>query len=381
MTVDTERSVKEFLSKAHSARNFQPLWDSLDKYAGANELEFLHALLRKLWKFEEPSVKQPQSMVQRLKTLRQGVCEIPPHTARSLSERILGLLALFPQEDLRLRFLAAVINDEECTWQPALVAAMAASKHEFDSLRQLYDSEPKNARFRSFLLSLTQELVMRGNDMRDFEPAAENLSEFEDCETLPLVRFEYERGVWFPTFSLNSKALPCASGHLEGRSLQSDRGSAAKPDKVSADHSIADVVSEWCRRSNGRVECKRFTFDRSLDAFDVTPPLIANLALEAFTESPPDVALVRPEDVYAMLHGAAYGGGAYPSELWQPLARKIALNSFWAMCGGADKVEAAHWYSVDPVSPWFEQVAWDFCLACLNPDGTELIVLAATDTD
>jgi len=41
----------------------------------------------------------------------------------------------------------------------------------------------------------------------------------------------------------------------------------------------------------------------------------------------------------------------------------------------------SEWLFFDAKTDWFHQVAWDFGLIALRPDGMSLAVLAATDTD
>jgi hypothetical protein len=45
-----------------------------------------------------------------------------------------------------------------------------------------------------------------------------------------------------------------------------------------------------------------------------------------------------------------------------------------------EQVESADWYGFSADTKWFEQVAWDMCLAAVSP-AHRFAVLAATDTD
>jgi hypothetical protein len=47
----------------------------------------------------------------------------------------------------------------------------------------------------------------------------------------------------------------------------------------------------------------------------------------------------------------------------------------------ADFARRCLWVSFEGGSDWFYQVAWDFALLAVRPDGMSLAVLAATDTD
>jgi hypothetical protein len=47
----------------------------------------------------------------------------------------------------------------------------------------------------------------------------------------------------------------------------------------------------------------------------------------------------------------------------------------------APLVEQARWFLLLPDARWFDLVAWDLAVAVLRPDGHEIAVLSATDSD
>jgi hypothetical protein len=155
---------------------------------------------------------------------------------------------------------------------------------------------------------------------------------------------------------------------------------------------IAAAVMNWEEQSNGQIETRVFRPEAPLAADDLSVALLLSLGLDSLhgaTLEDVQAESIPPRQALNVLFSAASTGGAYNRGLagaygrlaaWQSLAGMVAAATF-----GVEQVAAlAHrcvWVSFTASSDWFSQVAWDFGLLAVRPDGQSLAVLAATDTD
>ena len=83
--------------------------------------------------------------------------------------------------------------------------------------------------------------------------------------------------------------------------------------------------------------------------------------------------------------GAAYSHGefgAYGRLLaWRSLAGLVGLDAETPLSDISERASDCRWTLFDAANDWFWQIIWDFGIACLSPDGCELAILAASDTD
>jgi hypothetical protein len=156
---------------------------------------------------------------------------------------------------------------------------------------------------------------------------------------------------------------------------------------------ISAAVANWAQESNGRIEARVFDLAAPLDAETVPSSLLA-LGLDCLKDEGRKTAFsVRacpPDRAWRVLFAAASSGGAYNSGACGAYGRLAAWQSLACLSGAAEGVPAeavearvreCAWYGFDADTKWFERVAWDIGLASVSPEGRQLAVLAATDTD
>lgn len=157
--------------------------------------------------------------------------------------------------------------------------------------------------------------------------------------------------------------------------------------------------------SNARVEVRRFLLAAPLDRADLGAPVLRALRPGCITghtgedhEGPlvdPDVVGIRarvvsPQSALAMLLHVAIGSRCYGQYAGVGPGRARAFDAAAALCGlppgqSFDTVDAEvrkrrfAFFSSD--SPWFDHICEDFGLLVLDPSGTELVIVAETDSD
>lgn len=157
--------------------------------------------------------------------------------------------------------------------------------------------------------------------------------------------------------------------------------------------------------SNARVEVRRFLLASALDRADLGAPVLRALRPGCITghtgedhEGPlvdPDVIGIRsravsPQSALAMLLHVAIGSRCYGEYAGVGPGRARAFDAAAALCGlpssvSFDVIDAEMrrrrfaFFSSD--SPWFDHICEDYGLLVLDPSGTELVIVAETDSD
>ncbi|MFZ5893125.1 MAG: DUF6183 family protein [Myxococcota bacterium] len=282
------------------------------------------------------------------------------------------------------------------------LAYMLATGQSKATLLTLLKRLEYNSELEDVLACWTQELVVRGVDISG-EPSVNTLwgrlSETQHpLAALPLHLATIERGLrkCLPQEGLGGSSYGLPYGPSERVDAESTQALPFIEHVVAADIpprlGAASVVANWQEESNGRSETKTFRFDRPIAPRTLTARFLKNLPLLCLDGTDAEQVTVRAlpaEQALCMLFSAAANGGAYNRgrraaygrlELWQTVRAWVGDPAPY-IDRLAEKAAQWAWYAFDAPSAWFEQVAWDLGIAALSPDGMELSVLAATDTD
>jgi hypothetical protein len=153
------------------------------------------------------------------------------------------------------------------------------------------------------------------------------------------------------------------------------------------------ATRNWCERSNGKSEGAIFDLRAACEPEYITADLLLSLGLTCLQGVAADHVLLRPllpSEAFGIMYAAAANGGAYSNGNQNAYGRLEAWLSMGALTGSPEEADALSvlraadscaWLYFEAPTPWFRQVAWDFGIAALRPDGRTLAVLAATDTD
>lgn len=153
------------------------------------------------------------------------------------------------------------------------------------------------------------------------------------------------------------------------------------------------ATRNWKMLSNGEVESAIFDLEGVFQPEHVTAELLLSLGLSCLHGANAGQVLLRPMPpsvALSFLYAAAANGGAYNEgdqsaygrlEAWRTLGVLTGLSGEADAIDVQQAAESCSWRYFEAPTPWFRQVAWDFGIAALRPDGRTLAVLAATDTD
>lgn len=325
----------------------------------------------------------------------------------SVFTHLFRLLATTPgAENVRqaLRLVAAAAPGDRNLERSA--ASVLASGHSAEELAMLFTggggrSGAVPGASEELRACLVQELILRGVAVADTPGIARWASSphrgFHPLAWLPLVSSPLEAHAGLPHYSVNgsSHAIPYGLPK-DGAPVGDARArvpSAVETTPRERETRIAEAVENWAAESNGRSEACTFELDEPLTP-GALPATLAELGLECLVgEGPGNRLTVKTSSaagVWGVLFAAASTGGAYNRGCNGAYGRLAAWRSLAGLCGApegasAEEVEAraseCAWYAFDAPTDWFEQVAWDIGLVAVSPDGLELAVLAATDTD
>lgn len=140
--------------------------------------------------------------------------------------------------------------------------------------------------------------------------------------------------------------------------------------------------------SNGVVETRSFVLDPPMRRAP-DPELLQALGLACLSGSL-RVVEVPFAVVFHSMTATARWGGAYESATSQAFSRHYVWRTLAAFAGLARDAnlhdiaaicERMYWTLFEATGTWFKQVAWDYALAGISPDGAILHVFAGTDTD
>lgn len=150
---------------------------------------------------------------------------------------------------------------------------------------------------------------------------------------------------------------------------------------------IGSADQDWRDHSNGKNEVRIFCVGPfGQFSFEKTLP---TLGLESAGRDLKVEENVSPIGVFQHLFGVSANGGAYSRGCRDAYGRLNAWKSLAGLCGctldlDAEEIletaMACRWGKFQG-GEWFYDIFWDLGVVCLNPDRSELVVLAATDVD
>jgi uncharacterized protein (TIGR02996 family) len=285
------------------------------------------------------------------------------------------------------------------------LASRLASEHSPGELLAVLEHYRQDGRFLELLGCLSQEMVLRGVIL-DGLPAGERIAICLRERMHPLARLplsltavEGDLRPWLPHYGGGGQGWSTPFGHLPQwceplpAGPSSGAGAFTETTDINSRHLIASAVLNWEEESNGQWEARVFRAERPISVEVLSLGLLRSLRLDCLEGvSEQDLlaaARVTPYMAFATLFSAASTGGAYNSGLRGAYGRLAAWRSLAGLVGVSgddgeaviDLARRCHWVRIPAVSEWFYQVAWDFGLLAVRPDGMSLAVLAATDTD
>jgi hypothetical protein len=277
-------------------------------------------------------------------------------------------------------------------------------------LMEMFRQHSSQPHFHDRLARLVQELVIRGFDVKN-TAASKFWNEHIQSSGHPLAWLplelmlcEYYLVELLPHFSNQGQSCRLAFVGSE-HALQNARAISASSmaqDSIqwienSLSHhestNMCAAVNNWRQESNGRIEARCFTADRTMLPGEVTPTELLSLQLECLAEtSASQIALARADiqEVLELLFGAAATGAAYNDGIGAAYGRLEAWRSLGALAGAdtdatleevAMTAKKCAWLTFSAKSSWYCDVAWDLGIVALRADGRTLAILAATDTD
>ncbi|MFF3330552.1 DUF6183 family protein [Streptomyces sp. NPDC002888] len=323
----------------------------------------------------------------------------------SVFDHLLRLLTTTPgAENVRqaLRLIAVAGTDNRNLERSA--ASMLASGQAAQDLAVVFaggGSGPAAGASEELRACLVHELVLRGVAVADTPEFARWAMSphwrFHPLAWLPLVASPVEANAGLPHYSVNGSSYGMPYGTPKGGVPVGDARapvpSAVETTPRERETRMAEAVANWTTESNGRSEACTFELSEPLGPGAV-PGTLATLGLECLIGlegvNGLTVKASSAAGVWRVLFAAASTGGAYSHGCRGAYGRLAAWRSLAGLCGApegasAEEVEArasaCTWYGFEAPTDWYEQVAWDIGLAAVSPDGRELAVLAATDTD
>ncbi|MEU6439831.1 DUF6183 family protein [Streptomyces sp. NPDC047046] len=321
---------------------------------------------------------------------------------RNVFGRLLRLLCLTPRREHveeAVRLVAA--TNGATPPYPRLAAALLAEGQSPADLGAVFAGGARAHAPEELRACLVHELVLRGT-LPGEVPGLDRWARSPHWRHHPLRRLPLELLTVEKRPALASNSSRGSSRSLPdprpGASLAPARSGSRPPlaterttEAFRADAGAA--VHNWCAESNGKYESGHWELSAPV-AEAAVPLLLRGLGLGSLATAKPrrPLALTRPapEQVWAVLFAAAAHGGAYSGGEYGAYGRLAAWRSFAALAGAPEDAEPAHveeiaygcaWYGFAGVTKWFRMVAWDVGFAAVSPDGRELAVLAATDTD
>lgn len=320
---------------------------------------------------------------------------------RSVFDYVLRLLARTPgPENVAqvLRLLTAVDAPVPHRYAASLLAAGQAP----DDLGAVFAGGGSEGDASEELCScLAHEMLLRGVEVGEIGPLAAWATaphrSRHPLAWLPLDRASFEEKPDLPTYSANGSSYAIPFGPSAGSDMPA-RTAAYVPSAVETTTptrgaAMTAAVSNWVEESNGRVEARTFEFAEPLGTGSVAAAVVT-LGLACMDGAPAkacfSVTGSAPAQLWRILFAAAASGGAYNSGHYAAYGRLAAWRSLAGLSGcpadaTAGEVEArvqnCAWYELSATTAWFEQVAWDVGVIAVGPEGRDLAVLAATDTD
>jgi len=267
-------------------------------------------------------------------------------------------------------------------------------------LLPLFGAFGSEALHRETLACLLQEMILRGFDAETDARTAQFLQSLRASDhplgLLPPRLLPVERSVsaWLPRFRNAPAPPPVLPDHGPRITDAREPQRSFEPVTDAArEERIRASVADWMSESNGRAEVKLYRHAAPIRPDQVGTALLRGLGLASFggaTDDQVELRAATPDSAFAILFAASAGGGAYSLGRRGAYGRLDAWISFGGLAGieaGSsaesigERAERCAWFMFQADSGWFEDVAWDIGIVCLHPDGDEMAILAATDTD
>ncbi|MFN8396735.1 MAG: DUF6183 family protein [Bacteroidia bacterium] len=304
------------------------------------------------------------------------------HFAKMSREFIRKALALAGTEPALVALLS-IIEAVPLTDIPELAAVMASGGDpKMLASHALRPYSPVLARIQPHLL---HEMILRGRPVQSllWEPITIRIQNNGPFGNLSIDQ-------------LPEEATPCLAGFSPGgmgvgmgnRSISTVRSKfEADLDiavKMKREESIALVVKPWVEESNGRMISWRGSFEGP-----VRPLGLIARAPELGEATWIETAEIAPDQAFGLMHGAASHGGAYCKARYAAVGRLLAWQNIAAMMAMSLQesntvlAKAMHrfkWHHFT-TDAWFDHIAWEIGILCIDEQAKTFALMAGTDTD
>ena len=288
------------------------------------------------------------------------------------------------------------------------VAALLAYGQNVEAFAAALERSEGDAALHELFALWTQELVVRGNDLREHPAAVRlwtRLREFgHPLAALPLVLTDLDTEIreYLHQFNMNGDIWHGAPSPSDRPALEGSHGGSLDErveivardvtDHAAFEEMLAGVMG-WEKDSNGRLEARVFDLDEAAPHATISAELLCSLGLRCLETAAPSAVTctpVSPARAFARLFDAACSGGAYCRRHGAAFGRWYAFRSMAAMSGLRDARDAGAvvaaarrctWAEFSAPTAWFEQHLWDLGIAALDAGHKTVRMLAATDID
>lgn len=275
-----------------------------------------------------------------------------------------------------------------------------------DELLAAIDRAGERIEHQELFACWLQEVVLRGhgealaNDPRAQRFQATLAKSGHPLASMPLELLQTEREApsYMPLYGdkgLGRAIDTLASGTMSIRTIPPPADGAAvrttRIDDTATTDRMQAAVRPWADGKSGKVEAKLFSLAPALQGGALGSWLLRALPLDSTNGvARLDCSRTGVEGVFGPLFSAASNGGAYSSGLGGAYGRLATWTSLGALIGAPADASIADINALTAKStfltyrapgPWFHDVAWDFGVIVLRPDGTTVAVLAATDNE
>lgn len=392
-----EDEIRAFVDDIAVTKDARSTWPRISEYVARGEPDVLLHVTRALIEERDAAQGSPWVRDQVLDEIERVLALTPGLNNASTLARILKIPRVTDQR-----------GSEAEAQRTRSAASLLASAQDRNVLTTLLKELGRDPACSELLACWLQESIVRGESFHEERDAIELWRRLSNAghplAVLPLDLDEVEMALrgYVPRYELGTSRTPPPrrpSRPLRRPRLVHDRdGSILTHDEmVDAERllAISSAVRGWKDSSNGRIETRLYSFGRRCLEGEVTPEFLRNLGVRCVQTRPGDedpvLSQINFGRVVNLLFAAAANGGAYGGARRGAYGRLEAWKSIAGLAGaplsaGFERVirvaEASSWLEIDvSTATWFDRVAWHFGLIVLSGSGSELAVLAATDTD
>lgn len=326
-------------------------------------------------------------------------------------DRILHVLATHAgMESLRALLRLPVsphLDDSVRTVAERRLASIVARYHTIEDIVQtVFSQDSQSVHSTEFSACLLHELVLVADgveehpELRSF--AEELVTGEHPLARLPLRLLPEEHWLRRPQDAADgwswmvppTPAITFGTPEVLYANSMRQRTAGVELTEVSSAESVSVMgaaVQHWCDDSNGKMTAHEYWSPDALTEKDL--PAAFNLL--PLAPWPADQVRAKlypstPDSVLQVLLTAAVRAPAYGPGLYGAYGRLAAWCSIGGLAGAppdspivhtAELVRKVVWFRLSTTSAWFYQVAWDLAITALRPNGQEIAVIAATDTD